>query len=83
MLRDMAQASIMKAHKVTDVDGKKVGAHLGPCGCTVCREGEQMHLPQHACCKVSAMRRRCKASWAGIVLNPTGNSLLTVYHRTA
>ena len=25
-LRDMAQASIMKAHKVTDVDGKKVGA---------------------------------------------------------
>jgi len=28
-LRDMAQASIMKAHKVTDIDGKKVRrAHL-------------------------------------------------------
>ena len=25
-LRDMAQASLMKAHKVTDIDGKKVGA---------------------------------------------------------
>ena len=31
MLRDMAQASVMKAHKVTDVDGKKVGAHTCRC----------------------------------------------------
>ena len=29
MLRDMAQASIMRAHKVTDVDGRKVGTHVG------------------------------------------------------
>ena len=56
MLRDMAQASIMKAHKVTDVDGKKVRAHI----ClTAWREGERASR-----CARTAIRRAAKR-WSG------------------